>query len=95
MFGIGRRYSIQQHPFIVTLENIIPMTYSTGCSPYSRILYSSVDCPRQFQSMRLRPALFVFSTADSDKPDATVFVQLRSILEPPWGNGFSPKSIEG
>ncbi len=38
MFGIGRGYSICEHPFIVVFESIVCTLYSTGCSPHDRIL---------------------------------------------------------
>ena len=73
-----------KHPLIIIFESIIALLYRTGGSPDDGILDASVDRPRQFQSGRFGPTLFVFSTGCSDKPDTTVFVQLGSVLEPPW-----------
>jgi len=70
---------------MVILENVISVPYGTCGSAYYRILQSPVHRPWQFQSCRFRPALFISSIGGSDKPETTVFVQLGSVLEPPWG----------
>lgn len=83
MFGIGRCYSMSKHPFIISFERIVCPLYRTGGRPHDGILQSAVDRPRQPQYRRLGPAPFVLPTRGPDQSDTTVFVQLRSILEPP------------
>jgi hypothetical protein len=85
MFGIGRDYSIRKHSFIVILKTVISVSYCTGRSANDRIFQSPVDRPWQSQVYGIWSALFILSTGDSYKSNSTVFIQLRSILEPLWG----------
>ena len=74
---------MRKPPFIVLLKHILAPLDRTGGSSHDRPFQVSVDGPWQFQSGRFGPALVVVSTGDSDQPDPTILVQLRSGLEPP------------
>ena len=74
---------MRKHPFIIIFERVITTLYRADGRPHDRVLDSPVDCPRQFQSGRLRSALFIVSAGHPHQSNATVSVQLGSILEPP------------
>ena len=85
MSGIDRGYSIRKHPFIIRFESIISERYRAGGRSHNGILDATVDRPRQFQSGRLGSTFLVFAAGHPHKSNATVSVQLGSVLEPPRG----------
>jgi hypothetical protein len=74
---------MRKHPFIVIFERVIALLYRTDGRPHEGILDPPVDGPRQFQSGRLRSALFIRSAGHPHQANATVSVQLGSLCEPP------------
>jgi len=73
---------MRKHPFIALFERIVASLYRADGRPHDGILDAPVDRPRQFQSGRLRSALFIRSAGHPYQSNATVSVQLGSIPEP-------------